>query len=487
MMISLYGREKPIYIVCLIIVLILSCSPRSTRWGLPQHEYTYQIPEKIDDGWEYSDLKAEGVDPKKINELMENILKGDIKNLHSILLVKNEKLIFEEYFYGYNRDTSHYLASVTKSVASALIGIAMDQNHIGGISQGGLDKTVLELFPEYENVIRSDVGKGNLLFRHILSMSAGLDWDEQTYGYLNQANDMYQARISNDSIRYLLKKPVIAEPGTVFNYNSMLSVMLTRIIAKSSGMLTNEFAELYLFNPLGIDNYSWDRLEDGLLDAAGGLHMRPRDMAKLGYLFLNDGKWKGKSIISQEWITESTKAHTTHDLEYGYGFQWRCAKVTISNQKIDTYWASGHGGQAIYVFPSLDLVAVFTSKVWDNSLGTFRPSGILKHYIIPAMLPPSPPRKTIKLGQKALDRYIGKYKLKFSNVPLIIFRKGDKLFVPTPYREFVELFPESEYRFFGISKEFGDTQLDFTKDEKGNIQKVIVHMGFGRILCEKIE
>ena len=181
MMISLYGQGKPIYIVCLIIFLILSCSPRSTRWGLPQHEYTYQIPEKTNDGWQYSDLKTEGVDPKKIYELMENILIGDIKNIHGILLVKNGKLIFEEYFYGYNRDTSHYLASVTKSVASALIGIAMDQNYIGGISQGGLDKTVLELFPEYEQVIMSDVEKENLRFRHILSMTAGIDWDEQTY------------------------------------------------------------------------------------------------------------------------------------------------------------------------------------------------------------------------------------------------------------------------------------------------------------------
>ena len=311
--------------------------------------------------------------------------------------------------------------------------------------------------------------------------------DEQTHSYLNPLNDMYQARISNDSIRYLLKKPVIVKPGSKFNYNSMLTVMLTRIIAKNSGKLTNEFAELYLFNPLGIDSYSWDRLEDGSLDATGGLHMRPRDMAKIGYLFLNDGKWKEKSIISKEWITESTKARTTDDLEHGYGYQWRSAKVTISNQTIDTYWASGHGGQGIYIFPTLDLVSVFTSKVWDNSLGSFRPSGILKHYIIPAMLPPAHPRKIIKLGQNALDRYVGKYKLKLPDVPLIIFRKEDKLFVPTPYREFVELFPESEYRFFGISKEFGGTQFDFTKDEKGNIQKVLIHMGFGRILCEKIE
>jgi CubicO group peptidase (beta-lactamase class C family) len=485
--ISLFVREKPIYIVCLIIVLILSCSPRTTKWGLPQHDYTYQAPEKIGDGWECSDLKTEGVGPKKISELMWNILKGDIKNIHSILLVKNGKLIFEEYFYGYNRDKSHYLASVTKSVASALIGIAMDQNYIEGISQGGLDKTVLELFPEYGNVIRSDAEKENLLFRHILSMTAGIDWDEQTFSYLNPLNDMYRARISNDSIRYLLKKPVVAEPGTVFNYNSMLSVMLTRIIAKSSGMLTNEFAELYLFNPLGIDNYSWDRLEDGVLDAAGGLHMRPRDMAKIGYLFLNEGKWKGKQIISKEWITESARAHATHDLGYGYGYQWRSVTTTISNQKIDVFWASGHGGQRIFVIPTLDLVAVFTSKVFDNPLGGFRPAGILKHYIIPSMLPPVPPRKTIKLGQNALDRYVGKYQLRFSNVPLIIFRKEDKLFVPTPDREFVELFPESEHRFFGISKEFGDAQLDFVKEEKGNIQKVVVHMGFGRIQCEKIE
>ncbi len=486
-MIGLYFREKPIYIVGAIIVLILSCAPRATRWGLPQYEYSYQIPEKSDDGWEYSDLKTEGVDPKKINELMRNILKGEIKNIHSILLVKNGKLIFEEYFYGYNRDTSHYLASVTKSVASALIGIAMDQNYIGGISQGGLDKTVLELFPEYESVIRPDVEKENLLFRHILSMSAGIDWDEQTYSYLNPLNDMYKARVSNDSIKYTLQKPVVVKPGTKFNYNSQLSIMLSSIINKNSGMLTNEFADHYLFKPLGINTYSWDRLEDGSLDTAGGLHLRPRDMAKIGYLFLNEGKWKGKSIISQEWIAESTKMHTTHDLEYGYGFQWRCAKVTISNQKIDTYWASGHGGQAIYVFPALDLVAVFTSKVWDNSLGTFRPAGILKHYIIPAMLPPVPRRKAIKIDPNALDGYVGKYRLKFSNMPLVIFRKGDKLFVPTPYREFVELFAESEYRFFGTSKEFGDTQLDFTKDEKGNIQKVIVHIGFGRIQCEKIQ
>ena len=123
-------RQKYSAIFCMMLFLFLSCAPRANRWGLPQNDYTYQVPEKIDDGWEYSDLKAEGVDPKKINELMINILKGDIKNIHSILLVKNGKLIFEEYFYGYNRDTKHIIYSASKSVTSILMGIAMDQKMI---------------------------------------------------------------------------------------------------------------------------------------------------------------------------------------------------------------------------------------------------------------------------------------------------------------------------------------------------------------------
>ena len=120
-------RQKYSAFICIIICLFLSCAPRANRWGLPQYEYTYQVPEKIEDDWETSDLEAEGVDPKRINELMGNILKGDIKNIHSIILVKNGKLIFEEYFYGYDRDTTHFQASVSKSITSILVGIAIDQ------------------------------------------------------------------------------------------------------------------------------------------------------------------------------------------------------------------------------------------------------------------------------------------------------------------------------------------------------------------------
>lgn len=480
-MISLFVREKPIYIVCLIIVLILSCSPRTTKWGLPQHEYIYQIPEKIGDGWECSDLKSEVVDSKKITELMENILKGDIKNIHSILLVKNGRLIFEEYFYGYDRDTAHFQASVSKSITSILLGIAIDKNLVPDVKTKAYN-----LFSKYKGTKWIDQ-KYPISLQHLLTMTAGVDWDAYTYPRSNPLNTTHQMYDSNDPVKFVLERNAVETPGIKFNYNSGLTIILGEVIKKTSGMYVDEFSRQFLFRPLGISNFYWDKFPNGTVQTDGGLHLTPRDMAKIGYMMLKNGKWRDQQIVSKEWAIESTKAHTTHDLGYGYGYQWRSVKTTINNKEIDMFWASGHGGQRIFVIPTLDLIAVFTSKVFGNPLGGFRPAGILKHYIIPSMLPPAASRKFIELDPKIVDRYVGKYKLNLSDVPLIIFRKGDKLFIPTPYKEFVELLPESEYRFFGISKEFGDAQLDFTKDAKGNIQKVIVHIGFGQIQCEKIE
>jgi CubicO group peptidase (beta-lactamase class C family) len=481
-MIRLSVREKPICIVCLIIGLILSCSPRTTRWGLSQHDYTYQVPEKIHDGWEYSDLKAEGVDPNKINELMGNILKGDIKNIHSILLVKNGKLIFEEYFYGYNRDTKHIMYSASKSITSILVGIAMDQKMIPNV-----DQKAYEFLPDYKGTKWVDQ-KYDITLKHMLTMSAGIDWKDWKYPIRDGRNSTGAMVRSSDWIKFVLDRDMIERPGDRFNYSDGLTMLLGVIIKNSTRMYADEFAEKHLFTPLGISDYSWKNSPGGSVITAWGLSLRPRDMAKIGYLFLKNGRWKGKQIVSQKWVNESTKTHMTDvELGSGYGYQWWCGKTNINNQVIEVYYAAGMGGQYIFVCPSLNLVAVITSSTIGNPLGELRPQVMMTDYILPAMLPPAPSRKTIKLDPKTVDRYVGKYKSNLSNLALTIFRKGDKLFVTTPYRKIVELFPESEYRFFGISKEIGDIQLDFTNDEKGNIQKVIVHFGFGQSQCEKIE
>ena len=475
-------RQKYSAFICITICLFLSCAPRANRWGLPQYEYTYQVPEKIDDDWETSDLEAEGVSPKKINELVSNILKGDIKNIHSILLVKNGKLIFEEYFYGYNRDTKHIMYSASKSITSILVGIAMDQKLIHNV-----DQKAYAFLPEYKGTKWVDQ-KYDITLKHVLTMSAGIDWEDWKYPHHDGRNSTGAMFRSGDWIKFVLDRDMIERPGDRFNYSDGLTMLLGVIIKNSTGKYADQFAEKHLFTPLGISDYSWKKSPGGSVNTAWGLSLKPRDMAKIGYLFLKNGRWNGKQIVSQKWVNESTKALITDvELGSGYGYQWWCGKTNINNQVIEVYYAAGMGGQYIFVCPSLNLVAVITSSPIGNPLGELRPQVMMTDYILPATLPPAPSRKFIKLDPKTVGKYVGKYKSNLSNITLIILRKEDKLFVPTPGRKLVELFPESEYRFFGNSKEIGDIRLDFTKDEKGNIQKVIGHVGFGQFRCEKIE
>ena len=275
-------------------------------------EYKYQIPKDTGDGWETSSLDEEGVDPIKINELMGNILKEDIKNIHSILLVKNGKLIFEEYFYGYNRDTRHLLASVTKSVTSILVGIAIDKQMIE--SSNG---KVYEFFPEYRGTSWIDQ-KYEITLKHVLTMTAGVNWDEVIFLHPHPKNPNTAMYKSDHPIRYVLNKKQISKPGSRWRYNSGLTVLLGGILKNTAGLYADKLAEQYLFKPLGIANYKWDKHPDGTIYTNGDLFLKPRDMAKIGYIMLNQGKWENKQIVSNAWIKESTKEHVDTFKGYGY-------------------------------------------------------------------------------------------------------------------------------------------------------------------------
>ena len=215
------------------------------------------------------------------------------------------------------------------------------------------------------------------------------------------------------------------------------------------GLYADKFAEKYLFDPLGISDFNWQKLPDGTIITAWGLKLKPRDMAKIGYMMLKDGKWKGKQIVSSTWVRESTKAHVEEDilLESGYGYQWWRGRIFINNKNIEIFYAAGKGGQYIFVCPALDLITVFTSKSGNDGMGEFRPQIIMIKYIIPAMLSPSPPRRTVKLDSKIVGKYVGDYEFQRLNLPLTIFREGDILFFKGPHGEKGELFPETETRF----------------------------------------
>jgi CubicO group peptidase (beta-lactamase class C family) len=473
--------------VCIFVLLLAtSCStlyPRVDSEGQPQYEYVYHVPEETGDGWETSFLDAEGVDPERVKELIRNILNRRFENIHSVLLVKNGKLILEEYFYGYDRDKKHQLRSATKSVTSILVGIAKDQKMIKSV-----DQKLYEFFPEYEEIDWS-APKNKITLKHVLTMTAGLDWNEWTYPDSDTRSSAYGMVRSDDWIEFVLKRKIVQSPGEIFNYSSGLSLVLGAILKNKTGLYANEYAEKYLFGPLGISEFSWQQAPNGMVYTSGGdrgLWLRPRDMAKIGLLFISKGNWKGQQIVSPEWVTESTKSHVDAFFAGSeYGYQWWRGEKAIGNRTIGVFYAAGHGGQYIFVCPSLDLVAVFTSKVYGNPLGVARPQVMMVDYIIPAMLSLSASQKKIESEPKLKSEYTGEYESKLLRVKLKIFEEGNDLSCKV-FREQTKMLYESENKFFGTLQNIGDVQFKFIRDEDGKVDKVITKIGFAILQFEKV-
>ena len=204
-------------------------------------------------------------------------------------------------------------------------------------------------------------------------MTAGLSWDEWTYPYTDVRNDHVAMNDSKDPVRYVLERPLVATAGEKFGSSSGITIALGEIVHQVSGLKADKFAERTLFGPLGITNYYWWSYPSGFVQTGGGLCLRPRDMAKIGYLYLNGGRWQGKQIVSEEWVKESTKNRV--DAKQfpnwinadGYGYQWWLRSFKVGDRVIPSYHAAGRGGQFIFVVPELDIVAVFTG--WnDNEL-----------------------------------------------------------------------------------------------------------------------
>jgi CubicO group peptidase (beta-lactamase class C family) len=424
-------------------------------------------------------LKQAGINSEIIDEMMHDILGGNDKNIHSILLIKNGKLVFEEYFYGYNRDKLHFLASVSKSITSVLIGIAIDLK-----STADVETKAYEFFSEYTGTKWIDQ-KYPITLQHVLTMTAGLDWDSMKYSRRDPRHTTHQMYDSGNPIEFVLDRNLIEVPGEKFYYNSGLTILLGEIVKNVSGLYIDEFSGKYLFTPLGISDYHWDKFSDGTIQTDGGLHLRPRDMAKFGYMILNDGKWKDQRIISKEWIEDSTKRQI-NARGIGYGYQWWIGNTNINNQTIEVLFASGHGGQKIFIIPKLDLVAVFTSRVF-NPKGHSAPERFLLKYIIPSIIPSIALKKRIKLPSETLEKLVGKYKSEELDVVVPIFRKGDKLYSRTSFWDIFELIPETETQFFGDSRNVGELEIKFISDKEGGIKHIDAHFGLRGIRFHKIK
>jgi CubicO group peptidase (beta-lactamase class C family) len=302
---------------------------------------------------------------------------------------------------------------------------------------------LLFMIPKYVDILKKDTLKTNLKLKHILSMSAGFEWDEHSLPYSNGRNDCNRINNSDDPMKFLFDRKLIYKPGTEFYYNGGLSLSLSYLIEKYTKLSVDKFAEKYLFEPLGIKDYRWDNVENGLIDTDGGLHLKPIDQAKLGYLFLNKGIWKGKQIVSKEWVEISTKIHIKNNGMPNYAYQWWGGNFGALNKTYSMYLASGHGGQKIVIFPKFNTVIVITQQVFENQFQDINFIGIMSDYIIPALENTQKINNdTITLSSKQLKEYTGHFELvsggeyidfKIENSKLIGYSSDGQrnIFIPT--------------------------------------------------------
>jgi CubicO group peptidase (beta-lactamase class C family) len=340
------------------------------------------IPQDLDDGWEVSSLASEGMNPERLAWLSTATKNNDFGSIHSILIVRNGKLIFEEYYQGYHVDRLHPLASVTKSILSILIGIAVDQGYIGSI-----DDPIEGFFPEYSDIFTTDSLKKTVTIRHLLTMGSGLEWDEWSYPYGNSWNSHYQMERSPDWVQFILERPLIETPGTSFTYNSGNSILLGSILKESCGLPADQWAENVLFDPLGITTYNWEQYDTGFPQTGGGLRMRPRDLAKIGYLFLNEGEWEDDQIISQDWMDQSTQVYLDIWPDVHYGHHWWLRSLPQSfgftTAQNGIIYGVGYAGQFLFIIPDLHMLVVFTS--WNVDEFADAPLILLYEFILTAV------------------------------------------------------------------------------------------------------
>ena len=333
-------------LIMLIPLLLYSCDKNE------EEVFSWQ-PAAMNDGVKVSTASAQGVDSLTINNTYEEARK--LENLYSLLIIKNGYLIAEGYFNGMTVNDATRTASVTKSITSALAGIAIRENFIAGT-----DQKLKDFFPETDWEL-TDPRKSEISIEQILQMRSGYPWEEFD-GYLETLTT------SSNWIPFLEQFPLMHDPGTQFGYSNFTAHMMAIIIARSTGQSLLQFANEYLFDEMGISVPYWPRDANGYYYGSGDLQTTPRNLAKFGQLFLDNGIWNDNQLIPSEWVSSSLQIHSSStygreiltyisDLKYGY-LWW---SGTSGSHQI--WFAWGHGGQMVTIIHDLNMVVVSTASI----------------------------------------------------------------------------------------------------------------------------
>ena len=354
------------YLAAIAAWLLLTSCHQSTNLEVDN-------PKKLDDGWSISAPGAEGFGEDALKGLIKNIPQANPK-LDAVVIARHNKLIVDQYYNGYSADKLHKIWSITKAISGTLLGIAKDK---GLLSE---KDSIYKYMGNYS--LHFSPASNAITIEHLITMTSGIEWNE--LGGPQSAS--FRLPYSNDWIEFILSQPLTNAPGEKFNYSSGNSMLLSPIIKSATGEQAVDFAEANLFSLLGITHYEWDKQSEfwtktegselpgaksssppieykkpfaDLTNTGSGLHMLPRDLCKIGQLYLNNGKWNGKQVVSEEWIVQSTQPHFNNN-EYGY--HWRLMNFGDK----PCYYATGFGLQRIFVLPALDMVIVTTQQHYDS-------------------------------------------------------------------------------------------------------------------------
>ncbi len=362
------GRTRRCLLLGIVVVIVAGCARGAlTQAPVATHVDATYWPTA---GWRSSTPEEQGMDSGLLAEMLGEILDENYK-IDSVTIVRNGYMVADARIHPFNSISKHNIYSCTKSVVSALVGIAIDQGYIEGLQQ-----PVLSFFPQ-RTIANRDVNKEAMTLEHLLTMTTGFQCQDS---YLYRWSGLNQMRESEDWVQFVLDLPMEGEPGERFEYCNGASFLLSGIIQETTGLSANEYAEEHVFGPLGISDFDWSSSPQGISVGYSELRMHPQDMAKIGVLYLNEGRWDGEQIVPSAWVNSSTSQFISATLEDGYGYQWW---VDDSGM----YLALGYGGQFIFVIPDKEMVVVFTSSLDDNDF--YVPQTLLNEFIIPAAITPS--------------------------------------------------------------------------------------------------
>ena len=336
-----------------------------------QH-YVYRRPVADDDGWRTATLEQANLDEKPLAELVQQILDTQTDwytapYIQGLLVARHGRLALEEYFYGFDRDRPHDSRSSGKTLTGTLVGIALDHG-----AKFRLESPIYSLFPEYKDFANSDPRKQKITVEDLLTMDSGFACDDTDDDSPGNEDTMQSQDKQPDWYKYTLDLPMMDEPGDKKAVYCTAGInVLGGILRNATGMPLTDFFQKYYAGPLGIRDYHINLDPLGNAYGGGGIYLKPRDMLKLGQLYLDGGTWGGRRVLSQRW-TEAAIAPHSHFLAndytpgHDYGYTWHLFQVEVGGKSYKEYMAQGNGGQLVVAVPDLDLAVVITAGNYGN-------------------------------------------------------------------------------------------------------------------------